>query len=91
MNRYTITINCELLNETGILVARTLKTIVNALPRVTDKYMFVASQHVRPIVVQLKKVIDLDTGLPVFICSGEEVDDTEGIKEVIDHAAFAMD
>ncbi|WP_217606002.1 DUF5952 family protein [Chitinophaga sp. GbtcB8] len=91
MNTYTITINCELLNETGILVARTLKTIVNTLPRVTDKYMFVASQHFKPIVVQLKKVIDLDTGLPVFICSGEEVDDTEGIKEVIGHAAFAMD
>jgi len=91
MNRYTITIHCELLNEAGILVARTLKTMVNALPRVTDKYMFVASRHFKPIVIQIRKVADLETGLSMLLCSGEEVDETDGIKETFDQAAFALD
>lgn len=91
MNRYTLTINCEFLNETGILVSHTLKTIANTLPRVADNYMFVANQHFKPIVIRIMKVVSPDTDLDALICDGEEVDDADSIREVIDNSAFVMD
>ncbi|GAA0553559.1 DUF5952 family protein [Chitinophaga japonensis] len=91
MKQYTVTINCEFLNEAGILVGHTLKTIVHTLPRVADKYMFMANQHFKPIVIRIMSIVDPETDLQVLICNGEEVDDVDDITEVIDHSAFVVD
>lgn len=91
MNKYTLTIKCEFLNEAGILVAHTLKTIVDKLPRVADNYMFVANQHFKPIVIRIMKVVSPDTDLQDLLCDGEEVDDMDNIREVIDNTAFVVD
>lgn len=91
MYKYALTIKCEFLNEAGILVAHTLKTCANTLPRVADNYMFVVNQHFKPIVIRIMKVISPDTDLEVLICDGEEVDDVDNIREVIEHSAFVLD
>lgn len=91
MTKYTLTINCEFLNETGILVAHTLKTFVDKLPRVADNYMFVANQHFKPIVIRILKVVSPETDLQDLVCYGEEVDDADNIREVVDNSAFVMD
>jgi hypothetical protein len=91
MKKYTLTINCEFLNETGILVEHTLKTFVSTLPRVADNYMFIANQHFKPIVIRIMKVVSPDTDLEALICDGEEVDDTDNIREVVDNSAFVVD
>lgn len=91
MTKYTLTIKCEFLNEAGILVAHTLKTFVNTLPRVADNYMFVANQHFKPIVIRIMKVVSPDTDLEALICDGEEVDDADDIREVVDNSAFVME
>jgi hypothetical protein len=91
MYKYTLTIKCEFLNEAGILVARTLKTFVSTLPRVADNYVFLANQHCKPIVIRIMKVICPDTDLEVLICDGEEVDDVDNIREVIEPSAFVLD
>jgi hypothetical protein len=91
MYKYALTIKCEFLNETGILVARTLKTFANTFPRVADNYVFLASQHCKPIAIRIMKVISPDTDLEVLLCDGEEVDDVDNIREVIGHSAFVLD
>jgi hypothetical protein len=91
MYKYALTIKCEFLNEVGILVARTLKTATNTLPRVADNYVFLANRHCKPIVIRIMKVISPDTDMEVLICDGEEVDDVDNIREVIERAAFVLD
>jgi hypothetical protein len=88
MYKYALTIKCECLNETGILVARTLKTFSSTLPRVADNYVFIAEPHCKPTVIRILKVISPDTDLEALVCEGEEVDDADNIREVIDRPAF---
>jgi|GEM_PF-1229702 hypothetical protein len=91
MYKYTLTIKCECLNEAGILVARTLKTAASTLPRVADNYVFLVNRHCKPIVIRIMKVISPDTDMEVLICDGEEVDDVDNIREVIERTAFVLD
>ena len=88
MGNYALTINCEFLNETGILVNHTLKTVVHARPHVADKYMFVAPQHFKPIVIRIMHIGKAGRQL---LCDGEEVDETDGIKETFDNTTFLID
>lgn len=91
MYKYALTIKCEFLNEAGILVARTLKTTASTLPRVADNYVFLVNRHCKPIVIRIMKVISPDTDMEVLICEGEEVDDVDNIREVIERTAFVLD
>lgn len=91
MYKYALTIKCEFLNEAGILVPHTLKTSASTLPRVADNYVFLANRNCKPIVIRILKVVCPDTDLAVLICDGEEVDDVDNIREVIEHSAIVVD
>lgn len=92
MRKYLLSIYCELLNEIGILVSHNLKTIVHEMPQVSDKFMFIAAQYYRPIVIRIMSV-DSHVYAPQqkeCICIGEEIDDLDNIKEVFPEPTFII-
>jgi hypothetical protein len=90
MEKYTLTINCEFINEAGILVNHTLKADASVKPRIEDKYMFISKHHFKPIVIRIQQVIDYLLSGTEVICSGEEVDELDNIREVF-YARFTIE
>lgn len=93
MRNYALTINCEFLNEAGILVNHTVKAVAHAQPHIADKYMFVAPQHFKPIVIRIMHIDKTGRRKPgiELHCDGEEVDETDDIKETFDNTTFLID
>lgn len=82
MRDYKLIINCEYVNETGILVNHVLKADTARKPQVYDKFMFVSKQHFKPIVIEIRDIVEVAMlpGMHV-VCDGEEVDEADNIKE----------
>ncbi|HVI43220.1 MAG TPA: DUF5952 family protein [Chitinophaga sp.] len=92
MRTYLLNIRCELLNEAGVLVARTLKATVHEEPHKADIYMFIMDHHFKPVIIQLVNEVRSrnDFLREEFFCEGEEIDETENIREVVPQAAFTI-
>ncbi|ACU61069.1 DUF5952 family protein [Chitinophaga pinensis] len=90
MEKYTLTINCEFINEVGILVNHTLKADAFTKPQIEDKYMFISKHHFKPIVIRIQQVIDYLLSGTEVICSGEEVDELDNIREAF-YARFTIE
>ncbi|NSL86233.1 hypothetical protein ECE50_005300 [Chitinophaga sp. Mgbs1] len=83
MQAYTLTINCEVMNEMGVLVSHTLKTEAHLPPQPEDKFMFISRNYFKPIIIRIERILSSVTGNPFSeqVCLGEEIDEPYDIKE----------
>ncbi|MBW8688281.1 DUF5952 family protein [Chitinophaga rhizophila] len=90
MEKYTLTINCEFINEVGILVSHTLRADAHTKPQIEDKYMFISRHHFKPIVIRIQQILDYLLPDTEVICHGEEVDEFDNIREAF-YSRFTID
>ncbi|ASZ12878.1 hypothetical protein KTO58_09975 [Chitinophaga pendula] len=94
MEKLTLTINCEFINEVGILVNHTLKADACTTPEIADKYMFISKNHFKPIVIRILNIVQAafsPSATAELICDGEEVDELDNIKEAFCYSRFIID
>jgi hypothetical protein len=94
MKKYTLKIECDVLNEMGLSVNRTISVVTASEPAPGDVYEFLIGQSSHPVIVKVLDVIYM--GIPKenvkeVYCHGEEIDEVDSVKEVFEWMSFSFD
>jgi hypothetical protein len=94
MNKYTLTIECDVLNEMGLSVTRTISVATTSEPLPGDVYEFLIGRSSHPVIVKVLDVIStgiLKENIKEVYCHGEEIDEIDSVKQVFEWLSFSFD
>ncbi|HVI48999.1 MAG TPA: DUF5952 family protein [Chitinophaga sp.] len=95
MEKYALRIDCDVLNEMGLTVSRTLTMVTDFEPITGDAYTFLIGTPPHPITIQIRDIVTMqqrhgNTGLEIY-CLGEEIDDSPLVKAIFGWQTFSID